>query len=65
MVYIWRHHSNEDMNIVHEYPINDLFKHTVDGSELCICGPSSKPIGKINGKFGWYILHYSLGKDED
>jgi hypothetical protein len=45
--------------IVHTYPVGDLIEHNTD-SDDCLCGPTTEPVPRDDGSFGWHILHHSL-----
>lgn len=44
---------------VHVYPVNDLVEHDTYGED-CVCGPTSIPVQRDDGSFGWVISHHSL-----
>ena len=45
--------------IVHTYPVADLIEHLTDGGD-CPCGPTTEPVQREDGTFGWHVLHHSL-----
>jgi hypothetical protein len=45
--------------IVHTYPVNDLVAHLTDGQD-CPCGPTTEPVERVDGSFGWHVIHHSL-----
>lgn len=47
------------MSTVHVVPVNDLIEHDASGSE-CVCGPTTEPVDRGDGSFGWVITHHSL-----
>jgi len=47
------------MSTVHTYPNNDLVEHDTDGGD-CICGPTTEPVPREDGSFGWHVMHHSL-----
>lgn len=47
------------MSIVHTYPVNDLIEHELTGDD-CPCGPTTEPVPRDDGSFGWLISHHSL-----
>lgn len=44
---------------VHTYPVRDIVEHDTDGGD-CICGPTTEPVQRDDGSYGWHILHHSL-----
>ena len=46
-------------DIIHTSPINDVIEHITDGDD-CPCGPTTEPVEREDGSFGWHILHHSL-----
>lgn len=47
------------MSTLHTYPVNDLIDHEVDGDD-CPCGPTTEPVPRADGSFGWLVTHHSL-----
>lgn len=43
----------------HVYPVDDLVDHDTD-TEDCICGPTTKPVERDDGSYGWLIVHEAL-----
>ncbi len=40
-------------------PVNDTIEH--DGlNEDCICGPTTQPVERDDGSYGWVLVHHSL-----
>lgn len=51
------------MSTVHVFPVADLIDHDLDGDE-CVCGPTTEPVERPDGSFGWVLVHHSLdGRD--
>lgn len=48
--------------IYHTFPVNDLIEHdtSAETGDECTCGPTTEPIQRADGSYGWHILHYSL-----
>lgn len=46
------------MSTVHVVPVRDLIEH--DDSEDCTCGPTTEPVERDDGSFGWLVVHHSL-----
>lgn len=44
---------------VHVVPLGDLIKHVDDGGD-CPCGPTTKPVPREDGSFGWIVVHHAL-----
>lgn len=44
---------------VHVFPVGDLVEHDTD-TEDCVCGPTTEPVERDDGSFGWLIVHHSL-----
>lgn len=44
----------------HVIPLNDLVEHDTDGEERCVCGPTTEPVERDDGSFGWLVTHHSL-----
>ncbi len=44
---------------VHVYPLDDLIAHDTDGGD-CLCGPTTEPVERADGSYGWLIVHHSL-----
>lgn len=51
------------MTTVHTYPTGDLIEHDTDGGD-CICGPTTEPVPREDGSFGWLVVHHSLDNRE-
>jgi hypothetical protein len=47
------------MTTVHTYPSGDLIEHDTDGGD-CPCGPTTEPVARDDGSYGWVIVHRSL-----
>lgn len=49
---------------VHVVPYNDTVKHHLHIE--CICGPTTEPIARDDGTYGWLYTHHSLdGREGD
>ncbi|MCW2496386.1 MAG: hypothetical protein JWQ77_2310 [Jatrophihabitans sp.] len=46
------------MSTVHVLPVADLIDHAA--SDECTCGPTTEPVPRDNGSFGWLVTHHSL-----
>lgn len=44
---------------VHVLPVDDLMEHAADGRD-CMCGPTTQPVPRDDGSYGWLIVHHSL-----
>jgi hypothetical protein len=42
----------------HIVPAGDLIEH--ETSDACVCGPTSNPVRRADGSFGWVVVHHSL-----
>ena len=47
---------------MHVVPIADLVEHEDDD---CVCGPTTEPVPRDDGSFGWVVTHHSLDGRED
>lgn len=47
------------MSTVHVLPNNDLIDHEDVGTG-CVCGPTTTPVRRDDGTYGWVITHHSL-----
>lgn len=47
------------MSIYHVYPEGDLIEHVTD-DDSCVCGPTTEPVPRDDGSYGWLIIHHSL-----
>jgi hypothetical protein len=45
------------MNEVHVVPIEDVIDHEPTD---CVCSPSTEPVRRDDGSYGWLIVHHSL-----
>lgn len=45
------------MSTYHVMPINDLIDHLDDD---CPCGPTTEPVMRDDGSYGWVATHHSL-----
>lgn len=45
-------------DVVHVIPLDDLIVH--DENDECPCGPTTEPVQRDDGSFGWTVLHHSL-----
>ena len=46
------------MSTVHVVPVRDLIEH--DDTDECPCGPTTEPVERDDGSFGWLVVHHSL-----
>jgi len=44
---------------VHTYPAGDYIDHDTGGGD-CICGPTTIPVQREDGSYGWNVVHHSL-----
>lgn len=44
---------------IHVYPLGDLVEHDTGGGD-CVCGPTTEPVEREDGSFGWVVSHHSL-----
>lgn len=42
---------------VHVLPVADLIEHE---DHDCTCGPTTEPVPRPDGSFGWLVTHHSL-----
>jgi hypothetical protein len=42
----------------HIVPVHDLIEH--ETSDACVCGPTSNPVRRADGSYGWVVVHNSL-----
>lgn len=42
----------------HIVPVHDLIEH--ETSDDCVCGPTSNPVVRADGSYGWVVVHHSL-----
>ncbi len=47
------------MTTIHTAPVNDLIDHDTDGGD-CPCGPTTEPVQRHDGAYGWLVVHHSL-----
>ncbi|WP_206155812.1 hypothetical protein [Cellulomonas taurus] len=43
---------------VHVLPVNDTVAH--EHTDACVCGPTTEPVPRPDGSFGWLITHDAL-----
>ena len=43
---------------LHVPPVDDLIQH--DTSNDCPCGPTTEPVRRDDGTYGWLVIHHSL-----
>lgn len=43
---------------VHVRPLGDLVAHPM--SVDCVCGPTTEPVQRQDGSYGWVVVHHSL-----
>lgn len=43
---------------VHVRPVGDLIEHPM--TDDCVCGPTTEPVERPDGSFGWVVTHHSL-----
>lgn len=48
------------MSTVHVVPVSDLIDHDDTGDHECVCGPTTEPVERDDGSFGWVVVHHSL-----
>lgn len=48
------------MAAMHVLPVNDLIEHDNSGAIECPCGPTTEPVPRPDGSFGWLVTHHSL-----
>ena len=49
--------EREPTGDVHVVPIRDPIEHL---DEDCVCGPTTEPVERADGSFGWVVTHHSL-----
>jgi len=42
---------------IHVMPMQDLVEHADDD---CVCGPTTHPVSRNDGSYGWVVIHHSL-----
>lgn len=47
---------------IHVMPVGDLIEH--DDNEDCFCGPTTEPVAREDGSFGWMHTHHSIDNRE-
>lgn len=50
--------------VLHVLPLGDLIEHDGDGDH-CVCGPTTEPVPREDGSFGWMLVHHSLDGREN
>lgn len=48
------------MATLHVMPVDDLIEHDNSGTTVCPCGPTTEPVPREDGSFGWLVTHHSL-----
>jgi hypothetical protein len=38
-------------------PLDDVVEHSGDD---CVCGPTTEPVAREDGSYGWLVTHHSL-----
>lgn len=54
--------STDNANEVHVVPRDDLVAHV--RSDDCACGPTTEPVQREDGSYGYLITHHSLDHRE-
>lgn len=50
---------------VYALPRGDLIAHDSDGGD-CPCGPTTEPVPRDDGSYGWVVVHHSLdGREKE
>ena len=48
-----------DHDTVHVYPTGDHIEHWTD-DDSCVCGPTTEPVPRDDGTYGWLVVHHAL-----
>lgn len=43
---------------VYVLPLSDVVAH--EDSDSCVCGPTTEPVQREDGSFGWLVTHHAL-----